>query len=68
MNSSDTINKAKQVSNQDSSVHRKLSFLFGRYYPSDDFQLGVPYVQLERDIRKEINGNEIPKGEKVHVI
>jgi len=39
-----------------------------RYYPSDDFQLGVPYVQLERDIRKEINGNEIPQGEKVHVI
>jgi len=41
-----------------------------RYYPSDDFQLGVPYVLLERDVKREeqINNNGVSGQEKVHVI
>ena len=38
-----------------------------RYYPSDDFQLGVPYVLLERDVEGEGKGKGLVK-EKIHVI
>jgi len=41
-----------------------------RYYPSDDFQLGVPYVLIERDVKREeqSNNNGVSGQEKVHVI
>ena len=40
-------------------------FSIFRYYPSDDFQLGVPYVLLERDVKGE--GKDLVK-EKIHLI
>jgi len=38
-----------------------------RYYPSDDFQLGVPYVALARDVNGNKEGNMLVE-KKVHLI